>query len=405
MADTLVFGSITGTNDIRHGCWGPYWIDDQTAVIISVSNQFDISSSRTTDAGANWSSADVFAGTALQVAAWFDQETPGDTGTLVHMIWSDSAAAVIHYRSINVADGTLGTLRTIDSGVTISTVIQRNRVSITKTVSGNLLVAFSTDTENECYRSVDGGANWVDRADVHEAPATERDWVLLFPADTGDDDDACALYWDLSAGEISVKMYDDFNNTWTETSIDTGATGGTSYRQMDGAVRHSDKHVLVLFHSNDDDTLDDLRTYDLTVDSIASPNVATKTVVFTDQSEAGGAGLFINQQNDDVYAAYIKGNPTWEATSDVVFHISTDGMGVWGSEQAYSEGGPDDFRLVHAGRTVGNDGGRYQPVFYDDDQTEITINEVNDIEIAAAVLTIPNKILQVEQAINRAGTY
>ena len=177
-------------------------------------------------------------------------------------------------------------------------------------------------------------------------------------------------------------MWDDSAGTWTETSISGSMTADSVHVNMDGSVRHSDNHILMAVHSNDDNAGDDLLTWDLTVDSIASPTVTAKTNVFTNQSESAQVSVHINQQNNDVRIAHLKGG-TWQSTVDVVFHISTDGMGTWGSEQAYSEAAADDLRLCPAGRTVGDAGGRYQPAFYDDDGSDIFVNEVNDIEIAA----------------------
>lgn len=90
----------------------------------------------------------------------------------------------------------------------------------------------------DVVRSVDAGANRTSRADVFEA-AAEEDWVLLYPANTADTADACAIYRDISANAVSIKMYDDSADTRTETAI-VSATDSTTYINMDGAIRHSD---------------------------------------------------------------------------------------------------------------------------------------------------------------------
>ena len=388
MADTSVVATtVVGTLDNRDGLWGPYWSDVNTGVIIFLDDFADLNFARTTDKGANWSVTEIQAGNVMVVAAWYDKETPSDSGTLVHIAWLDTTDADgsedARYVTVDVSDASVGTIRTIDGGLNVS--LSRDRISITKAVNGNLLVAFDTDTEIECYRSTDSGANWTDRADVFEA-ADVVDWVLLFPADVAAGD-CCALFWDGSANEISLKMYDDDDGesgSWTETSISGSMVEDGSHRNMDGVVRHSDKHVLMAAHSNDDFAGDDILTWDLTVNSIASPTVTVKTNVITDQGEAAQTAVHINQQNNDVRVAYLKGG-TWEATVDAVYHLSTDNMGTWASESAYSEAAADDIRIISAGRSVGNDGGRYQPAFYNDDNIEILVNEVNDVEIAAAV--------------------
>ena len=381
MADTLIDPSLDTVSSLRSAPLGPYWSDESTAVVIYADGALDITFSRTTDKGATWAKTEILIGSTVQIACWYDKETPGNTGTLLHIVWVDAISGQnIYYQTLDVATGNLGTRRIIDDTISVGG-NNEHRIAITQAVNGNLIVAFSTNTDIECYRSTDSGVNWTSRADVFET-ASENDWCLLFPADV-DAGDVAAIFWDRSANTISLKMYDDSANSWTEINIDTDSVASPDHMHMDGSLRLSDKHILLAAHSSFDNTTDDLRTYDLTVDSIASPTVTDKTNVFTNQVESGQVSVFINQQNNNVYIAYIKGG-TWQDTTDVVFHKSTDGMAVWGTEQVYSEATADDIRTVSAGRTVGNDGGRYQPAFYNDDLRDLFVNEVNDVEIAAA---------------------
>lgn len=388
MADTLVQTDVYTSQD-GVGMWGPYWISETVGLIVHNDGGNDIGFSRTTNAGVDWTRTEIEVGTHRQCAAWFDQETPGDTGTKVHIIYADGASNEFNYVDVDVSDASVGTIIVIDSGVTVAGSNNENRCSITKARNGNLIAAFSTLLEIECYRSVNAGATWVDRADVFET-ATERDWCLLFPANV-DDGDVAAFFWDQSANEIDVKMYDDSANTWTPTLILASMFADTSHMSMDGSVRHSDGLILGCAHSDKDTTTDDLRTWTVNPNSIASPTIDTSTAnVMTNEAESAQCGMLINQQNDDVYICWLSGNPTWLATVDVVYKISTNDMAGWGSEQAYSEAAADDFRLCPAGRTVGNDGGFFQPAFYDDVAVDIYVNLVNDVAIVSADIVTPN---------------
>lgn len=386
MADTQVYGSPSGTQEQRRGLWGPYWTDKDTGLIIEIDSGADIRFHYTTNAGSTWTSDvindKVMSGTFVHMACWFDKETPGDSGDLVHVVGMDSGTPTVNYRTIDVTDRTLGTERTVDSGVTISSTPTLNRCAITKTVSGNIIVAFETQTEIECYKSSDNFATaGTDIADVYET-AGEEDWCLLYPAATADNNDAAALFHDRSANAITVKMYDDSADSWTETAIDN-ATDSATYCTMDGAVRHSDSHILLALHEDPDSGFDNIATWDITPDSIASPTVTSKTNVASSIGESVIISMFINQQNDDVYAVYNVGG-TWQSSVDIVYKKSTNDMSTWGSEQSYSEATADDNRIAHAGRTVGDDGGRFQPTWYNDDTTDDWVNLVNDVEIAAA---------------------
>ena len=348
MADKSVATAVDTTLD-QIGVFGPYWIDTQKAIIIYSDDGDDLSFARTTDGGDNWSITEIEVGEVRGIASWFDQETPGDTGTLVHVAWLDNSGDDAKYVTVDVDDGTVGTIRTIDSGISVSITAALNRIAITNTVSENIILAFSTQAEIECYKSGDNFATaGTSIADPYETAAAE-DWLLLYPANTGDDNDACGIFWDRSANTISIKMYDDSGNSWTETAISIGPADNSTYINMDGSIRHSDSHLLLAFHSAPDSSSDQLITRDITVDSIASPTITAKTNIFTSQGESAQIGMIINQQNDDVYVAYLKGG-TWLSSTDVVFHKSDDGMGTWGSEEAYSET-TDDNRVVHGGNS------------------------------------------------------
>ncbi len=388
MADTTVSGNVSGALG-ETGLGGPYWIDTLKAVVVYVSSTDNLRYAITDDGGATWTdNKTIVNGGVEQFACWFDRETPGDTGTLVHVVWVDNTGSAgsedCHYNYVDIDADSIGTERTVDGSITVSTTSQNNRLGITKTVSGNIITAFSTQTEIQCNRSTDLFVSSNDvRSDVFET-AIEEDQILLFPANTGDNDDACAIFWDRSADEISVKMYDESGNSWTETSI-SGSMVASTFRagNMDASVRHSDNHILLAAHSGEDTAGDDIKTWDLTVDSISTPTVTAKADMVSSQAESGLIGMVINQQTDDVYVAYAKGG-TYLSSTDVVFYKSTDGMANWDvTESSYSEDTADDIRHLHAGRTIGDDGGRIQYCWYNDDLTEIFINLNNDIEVSA----------------------
>jgi len=292
----------------------------------------------------------------------------------------------VHYVELDIGTDTFGTIREADGAVTVSTNPSQNRIAITKTRDGNLLMCWSTQTEIECVRSSDG-FNTVkdDRDDVYE-DGTKEDWVLLFPANTADTSDACALFWDRSANVISVKMYDDSDGAsgkWTEfTTTTISAADDAIDINMDGSVRHSDGLILCCCHSDDDTTTDDVLTFTVTPDDITTPTVTTKTDVITNIAESADCSMFINQQNDHVYVTYLKGG-TWTTTADVFYKKSEDGMDTWGDEVAYSETASVNSQRSAAGRTVGDNGGFYQPSYFDNANDLVLINLVNDVAIAA----------------------
>lgn len=390
MADTVVDATAANTIDVTTSLWGPYWIDVNKGLATFIDSDFDMCFTRTTDAGVNWSKTEIVAGNVRCAACWFDRENVGDTtGNIVHVTWADTTDGAVYYVTLDISDGSQGTIRTVDS-LTVSTGSNSNRLGITKTVSGNIIIAISTQTEIQCYKSDDNFATaGTDIADVFET-TTEEDYVLLFPATTGDDNDAACIFWDRSANAISIKMYDDSEDDWTETAISSSMVDDTLHINMDAAVRHSDGHILLAAHTDDDSAGDDLKTWDLTPDDIDAPTVSAKTNVFSNNSESAQVGMVINQQNDDVYVSYCKGG-TWQTSTDIVYHLSDDDLATWEAEEAYSET-TDDNRRVMGGRSITSAGGRIQFIWYNDDTFTLYVNLVNDIEISSAVALTGSQI-------------
>ena len=381
MADIQVTGLAHAALENRQALAGPFWADSSNGVILYVDNGSDISSAYTDDGGATWTLTEIEAGTCKRLDCWFDEETPGITGDTVHTAWLDTSGD-LKYVAVNASDGTSGTIRTVDNTLTVSSTDNLNRLAITKTKSGNVIIAGSTQTELFAYKSSDQYATaGTSIADPYET-TTEEDWGVLYPANTTDDADACIIFQDRSANELSIKMYDDSANTWTETSISTGIVEDIAYQNLDAAVRASDGKILAVAHSDADSTGDDLLTWEINPNSISSPTVTAKTNVFTNQSESAQAAIMIDNNTDDVYIAYIKGG-TWLSSTDIVYHKSTDDMATWGTEQAYTETSRD-YRMVTGGRSIkSGQEGFIQWATFDDDSRDIFVNTVNDEAITA----------------------
>lgn len=381
MADTTIDSSVQTILHLRNVRVGPVWIDESTGYVIYVDSTGDPSWSKTVNGGANWSAATVIhAGTTTRLSIWYDRWTTGDTGTRIHVAYNDTGTHDIFYRDLDTNGDSLGTERTVFSGVDFSVGQWHEAVvDITKARGGNLYIAFWGDGAGEYgfYRSVDNGVNWGARSDV--ADGNEADGILLMPGAEADDQDIWCIYWDRSADEISLKVYDDSGNSWGETLISAGMVADNSYYQISAAQRHSDNHVFLAAWSEIDAATADLKTWDIG----GSASIVAKTDVLTDTAEAAQAAVLINQQNDDIYVAYLKG-ANWGDTVDVHYKKSDDGGANWGAEQDYSEGANDDFRAVWAGISVGDAGGKFQPAWFDDDFNDLLCNLTNDVDIAAA---------------------
>lgn len=392
MANTAVDLSIYTSLEDAQGLWGPYWIDSLTAVIVYIDSNVEPAFRYTDDGGQTWTKTLIESGPSVrQLVCWFDRETSDDGGNLIHVMYLDSQGSAgsefCKYVSVDIQTSgpTLGTLRTIFSNLTVHSTSAFNRIALTKAVNGRIVAALTTQVNNETFKSDEiippyfaATAIAIDN-DLYETP-TEEDWALLFPADV-DPGDVVAIFIDRSASEITIKMFDDSLGTWSETLLETGVTSLSDRPGYDGAVRHSDRHILLVAHLAESVSGDALRTYDLTVDNISTPTVTDKGDIFDAVTFEVGTGILINQQSGAVYVAWLTG--TSNSSKDCVYVISTNGMASWGSEQVYSEGVADDNRRCQGGRTIGDDGGRWQPTWHNDDNLAIYVNLVNDVEIAA----------------------
>ena len=394
MADVAVDTGSWSVSYRDTGRGGPVWTDADTGYIFFTNSSIDLKYRKTTDGGATWASAVDISGaiTVTYLDIWFDKWTPGDGGTIIHIWWMDQTADDVHYRSLDTSSDTLGTLRTVFDGASAAFADRaQNSLSGVKAVGGNLYVQFWLDNigERGFYRSTDSGANWTSRTDG--ADGDGGDEVICLPDDdAADNQDITMIYWDKSANEISIKKYDNSGNSWGETSVSGSMVGDNNILQMSAVVRHSDGHIiLAAWNAIDSGTLiDDLKVWDIT---LATPTITAKTDVITDTNDCIGVGLFIDQNNDDLYCAYLgdeDGSEEYIATLTAFYKKSDDGAATWGSQTAYQEGAADDERYISAGHsTPGSAAGRFEPVFFNDDLDDLFVNKVNSVEITVGGVT------------------
>lgn len=392
MADTTVYGSGSSLVHTRQWLRWPYRISETVWAMILLDSWWDLRAARTTDWWANRSVSSAFANVdTRQVACFFDQEVPWDTWTKIHatlLNFTGAATGTCLYWDYDISTGTLGTVRIIASSLTVHTTSTNNRISIGKSRNGNLYVGFVDGTEQGFYRSTDAWVNRSSRTVVTEW-VTAYDYIMFFPANTADTADLACIFWDVSANAVSIKMYDDSANTWTETAIGS-AVESVSYRSFDASVRHSDGHIILCIYNAVDVSTADIDCYDINPSTISSVSISTKTDVLTNLAEAVQVAVVINQQNDYIYVGTLVWW-TWESSTHGVFYISTDWWTTRGSQQAYTETARDH-RYISWSRTVWAGGWFIQFSLYEVGAADIFVNLVNDIFIASSFVSSISKI-------------
>lgn len=380
MADTTVNTSVNALHYRRSVRAGPVWISPSVGyVFLDAGNE--LAYQKTSDGGATWASAvTINSGNPISISVWYDKWTPVDRGALIHIAYTEADNDDVFYRNLDTSDDSLSTEATVFAGVSfVNGNWDEGTIDIVKSRGGNLYIAFWGDASGEYgfYRSIDGGTTWVSRANV--ADGNEADGVLLMPGNETDGDDILCVYWDRSADELSLKTYDNSGDSWSETSIATSMADSAVYYQMAAVPRHTDNHTILMVWSELDTATADLRVWDIEDNS----SITAMTDVVSNLAESAGVAVLINQQNSDIYVAYLKGG-TWQATVDVKYKKSTDGGTTWGDETSYSEASADDIRALWAGISIGDEGGNFQPMFYNHDLADMFVNLVNDVRIAAS---------------------
>jgi len=383
MADTLVDATVQTNLNYRTLRLGPVWIDENTAYVVYTDDALDLVYQKTGDGGATWGAPVLIrVGTVIKTSIWFDKWTPGDAGTKIHIAYMDSTSDDVFYRSLNTSGDSLGSEITVFAGVSFN--VGGNWtgaiVDITKARGGNLYIGFWGDAVGEFgfYRSDDAGATWNSRAQLADGNAVDP--ILLFPGNEADTQDIWCIYWDVDASEISLKIYDNSGDSWSETAIVGSMTFNSQLFPMSGATRASDNHVILAAWTVYNNAAADLVVWDIG----GSGSLTAKTDVVTNLDDSALVAVFIDQQTDDIYVAYITG-AVFPGTVDIKYKKSADGGASWGAQQDYSELAADNLRMVWAGMSVGTDGGKFQPAWFNDDLDDLYVNLVNDVHIAPSV--------------------
>lgn len=395
MADVTVDAATHTSGESIDMLWGPYWTSPSVGYIISVDPFAEVEVRKTEDSGASWAVQDSVNAPAdssvSRVAAWKDTETPGDSGTLLHIAWGDTFLDAVGYIIFDTSDDTYGTRREVDLFTAFGNIRSDIDISITKSKSGRVYICarsdFELDTENTDHSMRSSSDNFATNNESETSPYTsDEEQLKLYPGADADEDDICAVVFDGVNKDFEFWKFDASAGTWGVTTILnvllTRLEVANFKTLFDAVIRHSDEHILFAAWNDLDQASADLRTWDITQ---ATPTITQKGIIESNSDDMALVAMMINQQNDDVYVAYVgsdDGSQTWLSAVQCHYVLSTDDLGTWSNETTYGVQN-DDLRMISAGRSVGDAGGRFMPSWFNDDLNTITVNDGNDIEIAA----------------------
>ncbi len=345
MADITVEGSVVTGNarSIRN----VVFTTEAIGYFFFIDSDDDLFYVKTTDGGASWGSpVEIDTDTTIVAFAldvYYDRWTPGDTGTKIHIAWLTSDDGDVNYRTLDTNGDTLGTQRLVFDGA--SAVAGRGTfVSIAKTVSGYLYVAYDIDAgaERGLHRSTDAGATWSANLSTTFVEAT-LDICILFPAmNTGDGNDCWAVYHDADVNLLTLKMWDSSAGAQAESAtIQThieGTTDLTGQIGFSAAIRHRDGHLILSSISERDAATGDHQMYDIT----STASFVALGSITTNIDDHYNQSLFIDQRNDALYVVYSgkrDGSEVLGTTTKVYYTKSLDNGMTWtAGDTAYMEG-------------------------------------------------------------------
>lgn len=343
-------------------------------VFFMLGDNNDLYYTKSTNGGITWDTqVTVRTGTVVGVSTWFDKWTKDDTGTVIHVAYTDSGTNTIYYRALDTNGDTLGSEITVNA---ITSVVAGGAtcLSITKSKAGRILVAYDGDggTETGFFKSNDFPVTAFSTKDntLHEGAS---DYYMLFPGNYADTADIDALFWDRSANLITLKTYDDSGNTWSE-SASFGTTfndliSTTAAPQFAAAQRNSDGHLIVVAWTDADLATASFKCYDVN----GSGSITAKTDVIADPGDDQAmCAIGIDTDSDTLYVFYCgstDGLETAYTSLNVYYKTSTDGGTNWGSETLLSNSGA---RPVNGLWTCPEfSGGEFVTVW---DYTTVTVN-------------------------------
>ena len=382
MADSVIFAdSVTGAG-VRKMERGIVWTSPTVGyVFFKESATADFKYTKTTDGGVSWAAAVSISVDINTFSIWYDKWTPGDNGGKIHFAYGRTAASDLTYGNLDTAAADGLTQVIIDAAVT-PTGSPDWAWAVTKARGGNLycggwMTTAGAGADRGFWRSVNGGVAWTKRADVTDGAALDK--LLLFPGNEADDQDVYCAYVDDSAQEVTLKVYDDSGNSWSETVIAAlSGAPGESNPVIAGGIKDSDNHLMLMIQVVPNGSAGDIEFWDIT----DAATMVQRTDVAT-HNDFLGTAITIDQENGVIYAVYVR-NPAPFNVADIFYKTSPDGGVTWGTAIRFNDS-PASAGTVIGGMwtdlSIGAASGRFMPCWIDEGPADLMTNVTNSVVI------------------------
>ncbi len=297
--------------------------------------------SKTTNGGTVWAPAvTIDAQTdCSSIAVWYDQWTPGDFGTYIHIATMDSAAATdrLYYNRLDTLTdtrlmGTAPVVTSSNSGQGGSFVAGTNAVTITKNQSDDVFMGVSDATDSFvvwCDTNCNLTTGWNEAGSA--MMDLDNDWNILLPLSNGN---VMLINRDISADDIRSRIWDGSSWSASWDTIDAAAVESATYDvSMAATIDHSSGDVY-LAYGTDHNTYT-TADHDVRTSKFSSGSWTPTTAVFTNTTRGlHTVAISVDTNTSTVYVAYILRTTIGTATTGNIYYAtSTAAMTTWSAEQ------------------------------------------------------------------------
>lgn len=289
---------------------------------------------KTTNAGMTWTvdTAMTAQTDTENFSIWYDQWTPGDTGTKVHIAFVENGTDDVYYDYLDTNGDSQGTEVLAYSDASTARTAPTDSVSITKATDGDLYIVDSTSGASSVAAvrySTNAGANWNDAADEGLDNAT-GDHVMLLPQPAGD---ILLLRWDVSADDIQSKEYEDGGNSWAGawTDIDTNAIDSGTYSEAWSASLNPATWEVYLAYIDQAGTTGSSVT-DVRTAYYNTTSWTAGTDVMTNYDTIISVTTGLDTITGEIYVSCAHGVAAG-TTVQVYYKVSTDTMSTWSNQR------------------------------------------------------------------------
>ena len=363
LASEVAIDTTISTTVLRHQKSGNNVVCTSTdnCYVFYINSDQDVEYQKSTDGGTTWpgTSTEIHSGTWVGLAVWYDQWTPGNSGTLVHLAYFSTSDDLVYSVFDTSGDSIVSTNTIIAVTGAQGTLTNNNDVAITRGTDGDLYIG-TVDAQaasapasfvHKCASSCATDSSWVSAGSnpwtqTGDALRNEHDLVLLPLSDTAahDTGDIMLVSLDIADDTVEYSVYDDSADSWSSDFTDIGsATDNATYRHtLSGTVDPTtgDLYVSAVHNAGTADT-SEIRawTYSDGWTQLTDPwpDTTDSTSIILDSS------IGVDGETGNLYITYLRADSSATA-NDAYYAVSTDSGSSWSAGNLISDGTDRDHR-------------------------------------------------------------